>query len=163
MNGIRQSGVGCAHNAPASLLATAAVFTLLLVTADLQAQDFQREVIRTGTINEDLFEGARRITIRAAVNGDIMAMGGEVIIDATVDGDVLVMGGDLRVGNNIKGDVLAAGGQVRAEGVIDGDVTVWAAMLRSITIARAMFLSSAHRFAHAARSAVISKCWVASW
>ncbi len=124
MNGIRQSGVGCAHNAPASLLATAAVFTLLLVTADLQAQDFQREVIRTGTINEDLFEGARRITIRAAVNGDIMAMGGEVIIDATVDGDVLVMGGDLRVGNNIKGDVLAAGGQVRAEGVIDGDVTV---------------------------------------
>ena len=123
MNGIWRTGIGQARLAPTSVLATAVVFTLLLIAADLQAQDFQSEVSRTGTINEDLFEGAGRITIRATVNGDIMVMGGEVIIDSMVSGDVLVMGGEVLVGNDITGDVLAAGGQVRAEGTIDGDMT----------------------------------------
>ena len=105
-------------------LAAVIITALLLFAPDLHAQGWERDVTKTGTFSEDLFVGARKITVRATVNGDIMVMGGDVDVDATVVGDVLVMGGKLSVGNSIKGDVLAAGGEVRAEGVIDGDATV---------------------------------------
>ena len=104
-------------------LAAVITTTMMLFASNSYAQGWEKDVIKTGTISEDLFEGAGKITIRATVNSDIMVMGAEVIIDSMVSGDVLVMGGEVLVGNNITGDVFAAGGQVRAEGTIDGDVT----------------------------------------
>ncbi len=105
-------------------IAAVIITTLMLFVSSSYAQGWEQGVVKTGTISEDLFEGARTVTIRADVSGDIMALGREVTVDSNVVGDVLLMGGELLVGKNIRGNVLAAGGQVSAEGTINGDLTV---------------------------------------
>lgn len=112
-------------------IAAVIVTALMLFVSNSSAQGWEQDVTKTGTFSEDLFEGARTVTIRADVIGDIMAMGREVTVDASVAGDVLIIGGELLVGKDIEGDVLAAGGQVIAEGAIDGDLT---ALGGSVTI-----------------------------
>jgi hypothetical protein len=130
------------HNFATQVRCIAAVImtSLMLFVLSSYAQGWEQGVVKTGTISEDLFEGARTVTIRADVSGDIMALGREVTVDSNVVGDVLLMGGELLVGKNIRGNVVAAGGQMSAEGAINGDLTVLGG---NVVAVREIFLPSA--------------------
>ena len=69
-------------------LAVVIMTTMMLFASNSYAQGWERDGTKTGAFSEDLFVGARKITVRATVNGDIMAMGEDVDVDATVVGDV---------------------------------------------------------------------------
>ena len=94
--------------------------------------EFGKDVVREGVIDQDLYLAGERVDARAEVNGDVVAAGGHVRIDNRVTGDVLAAGGrveilahvlddvraaggEITIGNSVQGDVVAAGGHVRIE------------------------------------------------
>ena len=94
--------------------------------------EFGKDVIREGVIDQDVYLAGERVDVRAQVNGDVVAAGGQVRIDNRVSGDIIAAGGrveilaevlddvraaggEITVGNSVQGDVIAAGGHVRIE------------------------------------------------
>jgi cytoskeletal protein CcmA (bactofilin family) len=97
------------------LVSTAAVLTVLLITAVAPAYAFdgrggEKVTIRADeVINDDLYVGANEFVLEGTVNGDLVAGGQTLTINGTVNGNLIAGGQTVVVNGTITGDVLAAG------------------------------------------------------
>ncbi len=92
---------------------------LLLWSPTAGAQEYDREIVKTGIVNDDLFISGEDVDVQAEVGGDIVAMGEDVTIASSVGGDIIAMAGHLNLDSTVAGEVFAMGGRLLAE----GDVT----------------------------------------
>lgn len=102
----------------------------------------------SGSVNEDFYAGAGRVTVTSSVAGDAIIGGGDVSFKGKVSEDVLIIGGkvsaevtgadDIRIiGGEVdltsknSGDVFVAGGDIHimAQSVIRGDLYVAGGMV----------------------------------
>ncbi len=94
-----------------------AVFGVLLLAWSplAAAQEYDREITKTGVVDEDLFISGDEVDVQAEVHGDIVAMGEDVSITSVVFGDIVAMAGGLRLDSKVDGEVFAMGGHLLDE------------------------------------------------
>lgn len=94
---------------------------LALLPTFAVAQEAGDNVIKEGTIKEDLYLAGGTVDVLADVTGDVIAAGGTVTVDNAVSGDVIVGGGTVAIRARVGDDVRAAGGNVAISGPVKGD------------------------------------------
>ena len=88
---------------------------LFLCSPMAGAQEYDREIVKTGVVDEDLFISGDDVKVEAEVHGDVVAMGEDVDIQSTVSGDIVAMAGGLRLKSTVAGEVFAMGGHLTDE------------------------------------------------
>jgi len=105
-----------------SLLSLCAVSASADSVHDEFGDEFGKDVVREGVIDQDLYLAGERVVVRAQVNGDVVAAGGQVRIDNQVTGDVIAAGGRIEILAHVLDDVRAAGGEISIGNSVEGDV-----------------------------------------
>ena len=99
---------------------------LFLCSPIAGAQEYVREIVKTGIVNDDLFISGEDVGVRADVKGDVVAMGEELTIAATVGGDIIAMAGHMNLDSIVAGGVFAMGGRLFGDGEIARDASMFA-------------------------------------
>ncbi|MBL27930.1 MAG: hypothetical protein CMM50_10335 [Rhodospirillaceae bacterium] len=101
----------------------AAVLALVLAVAgNAAAQEAGFSVLRTGTIDDDVYLAGGRVDLSADVAGDAIAGGWRVRLGDDIRGDVFAAGGVVTVTGKVADDARLAGGEVEVEAEIGDDL-----------------------------------------
>ena len=74
------------------------------------------------TVNDDIYAGARTVSISGTVNGNVIAGGGTITLSGNVSRDLIVAGGTVNVTGRVGGSIIAAGGIITVNGPVAQDI-----------------------------------------
>lgn len=93
----------------------------ILLSPPVLAQEAGDFVVKTGSINEDVYLVGGQVQVLAEVQGDVVVAGGQIRVERQVTGDALLAGGSVEVRGAVLDDIRAAGGEVIVAGSVGGD------------------------------------------
>lgn len=105
-----------------SRIALLAALFIALPASLLFAQDAGERVVKSGTIEDDIYLAGGEVELLATVNGDVVVAGGQLNLEGDINGDVTAAGGMLMLRSAVADDARLAGGNVQVRGAVGDDV-----------------------------------------
>jgi len=104
---------------------------LLVLSASLLfAQDVGEQVVKRGTVDDDVYLAGGNVELLATVKGDVVVAGGQLQLDGPIGGDLIAAGGSVTLRSPVADDVRLVGGNVQLLGTVGDDLIAAGGYLR---------------------------------
>jgi cytoskeletal protein CcmA (bactofilin family) len=104
------------------LLLVSAVVASTLLAAPSFAQEFGHVVIKSGSVDDDLYLAGGQVDLFASVDGDAVVAGGQLHLEGDVAADIIAAGGKIDLRGRVGDDARIAGGDVRVSATVGDDL-----------------------------------------